>query len=130
MCVRRSPDLSRELFDSYWCDHHGPLVRRAAEALRIKRYVQVVTLPEPGIQERLRASRNASVALYDGYAELWWDSIEDLMKGRSTEEGAKAIGTLIEDERKFIDLAHSQLWLGTERAIISGSTPTSSPAGV
>ena len=37
-CVKRLPHLSREDFQKYWRDRHGPLVREAAPALAIRRY--------------------------------------------------------------------------------------------
>ena len=43
-CLRRLSPLSREEFQRYWFDTHGPLVRKHAEALRIQRYVQTHTL--------------------------------------------------------------------------------------
>ncbi|MGH7417889.1 MAG: EthD domain-containing protein, partial [Candidatus Rokuibacteriota bacterium] len=42
-CLRRLPNLSREEFQRYWLDTHGPLVRQLAPALGVKRYVQVHT---------------------------------------------------------------------------------------
>ncbi len=43
-CLRRLPNLSREEFQRYWLETHGALVRERAQALRIRRYVQVHTL--------------------------------------------------------------------------------------
>ena len=31
-CLRRLPHLSREAFQRYWLDSHGPLVRKLAHA--------------------------------------------------------------------------------------------------
>ena len=39
-CLHRLPHLSREEFQRYWREEHGPLVRRHAEVLGIARYVQ------------------------------------------------------------------------------------------
>ncbi len=36
-CLRRLPNLSREEFQRYWLETHGPLVRSRAQALRIRR---------------------------------------------------------------------------------------------
>ena len=55
---------------------------------------------------------------YDGVAELWWDSREDLKAGGATPEGRAAGTRLLDDERAFIDLARSPLWLAEEHAII------------
>ena len=124
ICAKRLPHLTREEFDQYWRDHHGSLVRSFADVLRIKRYVQVPTLPNPTLQETIRATRNALAASFDGYAELWWESLEELAAVRATEGGASALRALLEDEQKFVDLAQSQLWYGTEREIVPGSQET------
>lgn len=55
---------------------------------------------------------------YDGVAELWWDSIDDLIAGTATTEGQQAAAELLEDERRFIDLGRSPLWLAQEHAIV------------
>ena len=48
-------------------------------------------------------------------AQLWWDNIEDLAS--SSPEAIRAGALLLEDERKFIDLPRSPLWLGEEHVI-------------
>ncbi len=114
--LRRLPTLSREEFQRYWYETHGPLVRRHAKALRIRRYVQLHTLDDP-INAALQASRGAEEP-YDGVAELWWESREDLEQALATPEAQQAGRELLEDERRFIDLGRSALWLGTERPIL------------
>jgi len=115
-CLRRLPHLSREAFQHYWLGTHGALVRSHAVALRIRGYVQLHTTTTP-VNDLLRASRGGPEA-YDGVAELWWDSLEDLTAAMSTPEGAAAGAALLEDERRFIDLERSPLWLGEEKEIV------------
>jgi uncharacterized protein (TIGR02118 family) len=115
-CVRRLPHLSRHEFQRYWRETHGPLVRSHAGTLRIRRYVQVHTLESP-INDALRESRG-SLEPFDGVAELWWDSAEDLVAATASPEGRKAAQALLEDERRFIDLERSALWIGEEHAIV------------
>jgi uncharacterized protein (TIGR02118 family) len=117
-CLRRLPRLSREEFQKYWFETHGPLVRKHADALRIRRYVQTHTLLGDAA-DSLRASRGGPPG-YDGVAELWWESEEDLAAGVTTPEGVEAGRVLLEDERKFIDLANSPLFWAREREIIPG----------
>ena len=119
-CVHRLPHLSRDQFQRYWFESHGPLVRRHGEALHIRRYVQVHTLEDP-INEALRAGRG-TVEPYDGVAELWWDSSEDLQAAISTPQGQQAGLELLEDERRFIDLSRSTLWIGQERPVIEADS--------
>lgn len=111
----RRPELTREAFQAYWFDHHAPLVASVREVLRIRRYVQTHSLPSE-MSEPLRASRNAPED-YDGVAQLWWDSLEDVAAATADPAGIEAGRKLLEDEGKFIDLARSPLWWGEEKAI-------------
>jgi uncharacterized protein (TIGR02118 family) len=115
-CLRRLPALSREEFQRYWWETHGPLVRRHAAALRIRRYVQTHALDDP-VQETLRATRGGPEA-YDGVAELWWDSREDLDAALADPAAQRAAAELLEDERRFIDLARSPLFVVRERPVV------------
>ncbi len=117
-CVKRLPNLSLDEFDRYWRETHASLVRSHAGLLRIRRYVQTTTLADPTAQERIRATRHALEAGFDGYAELWWDSLDTLDGIRSTGVGAAALRDLLEDEARFVDLANSRFWFGTEREIV------------
>ena len=114
-CLHRLPLLTREAFQRYWFDSHAPLVAAHREALRIRRYVQMHSATTE-LNDAIRAGRGAPL-MYDGVAELWWDSIEDLTAAMQSPEGQAAGLTLLEDERKFIDLTRSPLFLGEERVI-------------
>lgn len=119
-CVRRLPHLTREAFHRYWHETHGPLVRRHAADLRIRRYVQLHTLDTP-VNATLQQSRDTPDA-FDGIAELWWDSADDLVAATSTDAGRAAAQALLDDERRFIDLQRSPLWIGQERPIVPGES--------
>lgn len=115
-CLRRLPHLSRDEFQHYWRETHGPLVRRHAQTLRIHRYVQVHTLDHPANQA-LRQSRGTAEP-YDGVAELWWRSFEDLAAVLTTAEGQRAAQELLDDEARFLDHSRSCLWIGEEHSLI------------
>lgn len=115
-CLHRLAHLSREEFQRYWRETHAPLVRNHAETLRIRRYVQIHTDDDP-INDALRSSRGGPEP-FDGIAELWWDSIDDLAAASGTEAGRRAGRELLEDERKFIDLGRSPLWIAHENAVV------------
>jgi uncharacterized protein (TIGR02118 family) len=114
--LHRLPQLSRAEFQRYWRETHGPLVRRHASALRIRRYVQVHTLDDP-LNDVLRASRGGPES-FDGVAELWWDSRAELEAAMQSPAGRVAGLELLEDERRFIDLPRSPLWIAAEHPII------------
>ena len=115
-CLARLPHLTREGFQDYWFNTHGPLVRSVGEALGVRRYVQMHSLPD-AVSEPLRASRGGPAA-YDGVAELWYDSLEDLGVRLQDPAAQAAAALLLEDEKKFIDLSRSPLWWGQERPVI------------
>lgn len=115
-CLRRLPSLSQPAFLDYWYNNHAPLVARHKEVLRIRRYVQLVPA-DTALSEPMQRARGAPEA-YDGVAELWFESEADLQASRSDPAAAKAGRELLEDEKKFIDLARSPIWFSRERVII------------
>jgi uncharacterized protein (TIGR02118 family) len=116
-CLRRKPGLSLEEFQDYWLNKHGPLVRSFAKDLRILRYVQLHSLDDP-MNQGMAASRKAPPA-YDGVAQLWFKSMEDLKENARSPAARAANQTLLDDEDKFIDLENSPLWFGEEHTIVS-----------
>jgi hypothetical protein len=115
-CLHRLPHLSREEFQTYWRENHGPLVQRHREALSIRRYVQVHTKYNE-VNETLQAGQDRPEA-FDGVAELWWDSVEEYAPENPGPERQEAGWALFEDEQKFIDLSRSPVWLGREYVFI------------
>ena len=113
-CLKRLPSLTREGFQAYWYEKHAPLVTRHRDVLRIRRYVQFHS-SSLDINDGIRATRGAP-EMYDGVAELWWDSLGDVFASVTPEREAAALA-LLEDERKFIDLQHSPLFFGEEKVI-------------
>jgi len=65
----------------------------------------------------LRESRKAPQP-YDGVAELWWESKEELQQAISTPQGQRALEELKRDEDRFIDGTRSPIWLAVEHEII------------
>ena len=117
-CLRRKPQMTRQEFQRYWLESHGPLVRKHAAALNIRRYVQLHTLDAP-LNDAIRGTRGGPAA-YDGVAELWFDSEESLAQGAATEAGREAARLLLEDEKRFIDLERSPLFFGDEKNLVGG----------
>lgn len=115
-CLHRLPGMSREAFQAYWFNNHAPLVARHSKVLRIRRYVQMHSATN-AFNDVIRASREAP-EMYDGVAELWWDSLDDLTAPPTPESQAAGLA-LLEDERKFIDLPRSPLFIGEEKVIVS-----------
>ena len=115
----RLPHLTREQFQDYWLNSHGPLVASVKDSLRIRRYVQLHSFDE-ALSAGIRASRDAPPQ-FDGVAQLWYDSLEDLA-ALADDPAARAAGRLLlEDEKTFIALPKSPLWWGEEKVIIDGA---------
>ncbi len=115
MCMTRHPDMSRAEFKDYWMNKHGPFFMKNAAAMRAKKYVQSVTL-DTLLNEGLRSSRGM-LPEYDGIAEVWFESEEDLMQGMSSSEGQKLGAALLEDEGNFVDHSKSSAFIVTEHEL-------------
>ena len=115
--LTRRPEYTRESFQAYWHEQHAPLVASVKDVLRIRRYVQTHAAATE-LNEAVRTGRDAP-EMYDGVAELWWESFDELQAAMTSPEGQVAGLELLEDERKFIDLARSPLWFGSEFEVIS-----------
>jgi uncharacterized protein (TIGR02118 family) len=118
--LRRREDMTREEFQRYWREQHAPLVTRHADALHIRRYVQVHAC-DTDLDEAIAGPRGSEPRFYDGVAELWWESLEELVAAFSSDAGRAAGQELLEDEQRFIDLPQSPLWLGEENVVVDAS---------
>lgn len=116
-CLRRLAHLSQDEFQAYWRDHHAPLVQEVAPVLRMRRYVQSHSFHEQVIAASI-AARGNEVPPYDGIAELWWDSVEDIVEAGATREGRQAGRRLLADEANFIDLKNSPLFFVRETLFV------------
>ena len=114
-CLKRKADLTMEEFLEYWLERHAPLVRSYASDLNIRRYVQSHSLPESMAKG---GPRGSEAVHFDGVAELWWDNWESFTEPHQTAQGRAAGLALLEDERNFIDLAHSPIFFTREHVIV------------
>ena len=113
MCLRRRADKTREEFQDYWLREHGPFFQKNAAAMRAQKYLQCHTLDSP-LNEAFRESRNMQPE-YDGVAEVWFESEEDLMAAMGSSEGQKLAADLLEDESTFIEHTTSSAFLVREQ---------------
>ncbi len=120
-CLRRRAELTRGEFQDYWRNQHAELVRERAAAIGAVRYVQVHTAYEQ-LNQALRAGRGGPEA-YDGVAELWFESRATLEASFATDAARHAGAALLDDERTFIDLANSPIWLADEHVIVGNEVP-------
>ncbi len=111
--LRRRSGLDLDEFQTYWRDQHGPLMASFSTDLQVLRYVQVHTIADED-HSRLWGPRGQMEEPYDGVAEAWFESLDTFRDAMGSEPGQAAGRALIEDERTFIDLARSPIWLNYE----------------
>jgi uncharacterized protein (TIGR02118 family) len=111
-CLRRLPSIEAEDFSRYWREEHAALFRQYADALAVRRYTQSHRIPGR-MNDALREHRGAPEA-FDGVAEVWFDSLEELRAALTSDRGREAADKLIDDERRFIDHSQSPIWIAEE----------------
>lgn len=100
-CITRKPGMSTLEFSEYWRNTHGPI---GARIPGLRRLVQSHVAVNPHDQ---------SAPDFDGMAELWFDSWEDLLAARSSSEWQ----TSALDEKNFIDANKVAYFVTTEHEI-------------
>jgi hypothetical protein len=125
-CLRRKPEMTREEFQFYWFNNHAPMVKKYAEATGTRQYVQMHTRDNELTATIRRGKRGKTGELpegYDGVAQIYWDSVDDFRIAAQRPDNLDAAKILLEDERKFIDLANSPLWFGEEKVGVGDPDP-------
>ena len=89
--------MTREEFQEYWLTRHAPLVASFGTDLDIHRYVQTHTLSDSA-NESAQKARGEMEPAYDGVAELWWTSENELGQTLLTKAAQQASAALLEDE--------------------------------
>jgi uncharacterized protein (TIGR02118 family) len=109
VCIKRKAGMSEEEFHRYWKDVHGPLVAGVPEFMRyVRKYVQSHTISPsvPGV--------NLPPVPFDGVAELWFDSLDDVAKAYSE---PRCVDLLAPDWDNFFDV-RSSLFFVVEEVVI------------
>ena len=114
-CLRKRADISSEELYRYWLNDHAPLVRKFAEAIKAKKYVQSHTVA-PDMNQMFREGRGLAEP-YDGITEVWWEDLESLKAGMESEAGREAHQALMEDEAKFVDFSQARVFMTEEHTI-------------
>jgi len=118
-CLTRRADLTHQQFLEHWYQRHAPLVREHAKAIGLIKYVQSHGLAHP-VDEILRRSRGGPAG-FDGVAELYYESAPALHQAMF-DRGAQSAGkALLEDEKRFIDLQKSPLFVCEEHPLLPSS---------
>ncbi len=99
--AHRKAGLTREEFNRYWKNEHGPLAAKLIPGVR--RYVQNHLVDIPGMEYE-----------GDGIVEMWYDDIEAWQKSMKYIQSSKE---LAEDGAKFCDLRNASVWIVEEHVI-------------
>ena len=95
-CLRRREGLSRDEFQRYWRNRHGPLMAKNMAAFDARKYQQWHTASGPAA---------------DGMAVVWWDDLEHFVTATGTNDGRAAGREMYKDELTFIDLENSPIFM-------------------
>ena len=101
-CITKKAELTDEEFFHYWKTVHGPL---GARIPRLRKLVQ---------SHRLTIAVDELRPDYDGIAELWFDSLDDLRRAISD---PCYLSEIHPDELKFLDFPNCVILLVEEVAM-------------
>ena len=80
--LKRKPDISVDEFNRRWVEEHTKISRNLPG---LKGYRINLALPKQPKEDLINGE-----PIYDGTAELWWESIEEMEAGFASEIGKKA----------------------------------------
>jgi hypothetical protein len=115
-CLHKLEGLTLEQFHAYWREEHAALVLSKAAELGMKRYVQAHAV-HPRFNQALAAARGTMTA-YDGIADAWFDGMNAIEALGQNPVARAALGDLIRDEKRFIDLSRSSIFLAEEFTVL------------
>lgn len=111
--IKRRAGMTFAEFDRYWDTKHAEIVTSVPEFTRhVRRYVQAhVATDYSGDADQSKLATQWGVADFDGIAELWFDSVDDMV--RAFNEPA-FIEKIAPDDEKFVDPVGTQLFVLNE----------------
>jgi hypothetical protein len=111
--LTKRDDLTQAQCHETWLRDHGPLVASFAGPLRMAKYVQSHAIA-PEVNAGLQAGRSYEPPL-DGVTEVWVNALAEMGSGGHAAGDAGA--ALVEDERRFVQMDKSRLFLTREYVI-------------
>jgi len=100
--AHRKTGLTREEYNKYWLEAHGPLAARLIPY--VKKYVQNHLIEVPGTEYE-----------GDGIVEMWYDDVEAWQKSR---EVVFANKELSKDAANFCQMRPGGFWVVEEHVIL------------
>ncbi|HZZ51467.1 MAG TPA: EthD domain-containing protein [Pseudonocardia sp.] len=117
--VRARSDIDPAEFYRYWLEEHAPKMRSIAQTVGAIRYVQSHTIETP-LSQPMVDSRNMSRP-FEGITEVWFESTQAMIDAFGTADGAAGMQMLLDDERHFVDLVGSTMFVTEEHEIFDFS---------
>jgi uncharacterized protein (TIGR02118 family) len=111
-CMRRKIGIGREAFLAHWAQVHAPVVLANRELLRLAHYSR--SWPEVHGHSARVERGGQMLEPFDGVAQLWWSSQEDMDHAFSDPRALEIQRWLARDEANFVDPARSSRWIGGE----------------
>jgi hypothetical protein len=111
--LTKRDDLTQAQCHETWLRDHGPLVASFAEPLQMAKYVQSHAIA-PEVNAGIQAGRNYEPPL-DGITEVWIKPSDGT--SADPEAARKGSAALVEDERRFVQMEKSRLFLTREHVI-------------
>jgi uncharacterized protein (TIGR02118 family) len=107
--IRRRSDMTFAEFDHYWNVIHGAIVTGVPEFTRhVRRYVQSHLASDyTGAGDSSKLTTQWGRAAFDGIAELWFDSIKDMVAAFNE---PAFMANIAPDDEKFVDGVGTQLF--------------------
>jgi uncharacterized protein (TIGR02118 family) len=107
--LKRKSGMSSEEFRRYWREVHGPLLLKQRSLMRhIRKYVQCHSIADVFADVPLVSSQ------FDGIAEMWGDSVDDVRRGLAE---PAYLDVIRPDEERFLDLPNC-VFLVTEEVLL------------
>ncbi|MFT5415307.1 MAG: hypothetical protein ACI915_001622 [Gammaproteobacteria bacterium] len=108
--IKRPAEMSFEQFDRYWDTTHADIVTSVPEFTRhVRRYVQVHLVPEySGIGDSSKLAAQWGKADFDGIAELWFGTTDDMITAFNE---PRFIEKIAPDDENFVDAKQTQLFV-------------------
>lgn len=107
--IKRRDGMSFAEFDRYWNTTHAKIVTSVPEFTRhVRRYVQAHLVSEyTGTGDTSKLTTQWGKASYDGIAELWFDSIAEMVAAFNE---PKFMEHIAPDDEKFVGATETQLF--------------------
>lgn len=111
--IKRRAGMTFDEFDRYWDTTHADIVTSVPEFTRhVRRYVQLHLVTDySGDADQSKLATQWGVADFDGIAELWFDSIGDMVRAFNE---PKFIEKIAPDDEMFVDPVGTQLFVLNE----------------